>query len=82
MFGSVRLGRVLREPRVLPDGDAAVRIALDTQAFEPANRRLHPRAEAVLRVRTDGDDSGGHEVQPGAQQAQARRTPSASISLR
>ena len=82
-LAQVRLGRILRDSGTVLDGDAAVRIALDAQAFEQANGRLRSLAEAVLRMRADDDDSGGHGMAPeAAKRAQARRTPIASISLR
>ena len=81
-LAQVRLGRILRDSGPVLDGDAAVRIALDAQAFEQ-NGRLRSLAEAVLRMRADDDDSGGHGMAPeAAKRAQARRTPIASISLR
>ena len=81
-LAQVRLGRVLRDPGAVLGGDTAVRIAVDAQGFEQVDGRLRALADAVLRVRSDSDDSDGREVEPEAQQAQARRTPIASISLR
>src|ERR1051325_4774805 len=55
----MRLRRIARDARAMLDGGALMRIRVDAEAGDEANRSLGRFAEGMLRAAGDGDHGGG-----------------------